>query len=132
MWHSDMSESLTPQEWAWFDLAIQEFKFQIMRGGQATGSEAIDAALREKIDGRKLVEVMQLGLDLRLKRIKAAKTELEQSILINSRTRIKPGDDERAHALAEFQENLGKKLAKMTEEITAAEAEIKALELKAK
>lgn len=128
MWRSDLGDALTPQEWAWFDLAIQEFKFQIMKAGQVTGSEAIDEAMREKIDGRKLVEVMQQGLGLRVQRIQSDKTELEYAMQINARSRIKPSE---ARELAEFQKNLEKKLAKMNEEIAGAEAELKELELKA-
>lgn len=128
-WRSELSDALTPQEWAWFDLAIQEFKFQIMKAGQVTGSEAIDETMREKIDGRKLVEVMQQGLGLRVQRLQADKTELEYAMQTNARSRIKPSE---ARELAEFQKNLEKKLARMTEEITEAETELKELGLKAK
>ena len=130
MWRSDLSNSLTPQEWASFDLALQEFKLQIMMSGQATGGEAINAAVREKIDGRKLLEVMQEGIQIRLKRIKADKAELEQAIQTNSRMRIKPGDDEKAKELADFQQSLAKKLAKMTEDVAATETVLKELETK--
>ncbi len=117
---------------AWFDVAIQEFKFQIMLSKQATGSEAIDAALREKINGRKLGDVMRDGLQAYLKRKTSDKDDLEQAILANSKLHIRPGDEDKAKELAEFQENLHNRLTRLQEEVAAAETAIARLETKAK
>jgi len=129
LWRADADDVLTPQERAWLDLALQEFKFQIMQAGRVTGSEAIDAALREKIDGIKLIEVMRDGLQLRLKRYTSDKADLERSIQINSQTRISPDEKD---ALDKFQRNLTARLANMNEEITSLDAALKQLEAKAR
>jgi len=128
MWRSRNGDVLTPQEWASFDLALDEFKLKIMMDGQASGSEAVDLALRTKIDGMKLGEVMQSGLQMRRDRILAAQAVLEESLLINSRLKLKPGYDEKAQMLAEKLQEQTDRLAKMKE--TAAEADLRQIELK--
>jgi hexokinase len=131
-WRADTDSSLTREEWGWFDVAIQEFKFQVMLGRQTTGSEAIDAAVCEKINGRKLGDVMRDGLQAYLKRKTTDKDQLEQAIRTNSKLRIPPGDEAKARELADFQENLQQRLAKLKEEVAAAETATAKLEMKAR
>ncbi len=58
LWRAKMSRDLTTEDWRWFDVVIQEHKFQIMLAGKITGSAAIDAAVHERIHGRPLAEVI--------------------------------------------------------------------------
>jgi hypothetical protein len=131
LWRADHLGVLMPEDRSWFNVAIQEFKFQVMLSGKATGSEAVDAAMREKINGRKLIDVMREGLQAYLKRKTADKDDLERAILINSKLHIPPGDEEKAKELAEFQENLRNRLARLKEEVAAAETAIARVEAQA-
>jgi hypothetical protein len=130
MWRSKNSDVLTPKEWTLFGLALEEFKLRIMMDGQASGGEAVDLALRNKIDGMKLGEVMQSGLKLRLARLSADQSVLEESLLINSRLKLKPGDDEKAQMLAEKLQEQSDRLAKMKETVAAAETDLQQIEMK--
>ena len=130
MWRSKNSDVLTPKEWTLFGLALEEFKLRIMLDGQASGGEAVDLALRNKIDGMKLEDVMRSGLKMRLARLSADKSVLEESLLINSQLKRKPGDDEKAQMLAEKLQEQSDRLAKMKETVAAAEADLRQIESK--
>lgn len=130
LWRSKNSDLLTPKEWALFDQAMEEFKFQVMLSGQASGSEAIDNAVRAKIDGMKLTEAIQSGLQSRLKRLQADKSVLEESLAINSRVRLKPDDDDKAAALAAKLKMQTERLEKMNRTVSQAESDLKEFEAK--
>jgi hypothetical protein len=130
MWRSKHGYDLTPKEWTLFDQAIEELKLKIMLEGQASGSEAVDAALRASIDGMKLGEAMQSGLQLRVKRLSADKSLLEESLVANSHLKLKPGNEEKARMLADKIQEQSDRLAKLKETVAETEADLHALELK--
>lgn len=132
LWRSKNSQVLTGKEWSLFDLATEELKIQIMRSGQASGSEAVDLALRTQIDGMKLGDVMQSGLQLRLKRLLADQALLEDAFAINSKLKLKRGDEEKAAMLAAKVQEQSERLTKLKATVAEAEADLHQLELKFK
>jgi len=131
MWRANLGQALTPEEWRWFDLTVQEFKFQLMLEQKVSGSAAIEAAVRERINGRKLGEVLREGLQAHLERKTTERDELEAAIGINAKRKIRPGDDDARRDLAAHQENLRQKLAKLNEELAALSAALVQLDNKA-
>lgn len=131
MWRANLSGDLTPEEWQWFDVAMQEFKFQLMLDQKVSGSDAIAAAVREKINGRTLGDVLREGLQAHLKRKTAERDELEAAIGINAKRKIRQDDTDTRRDLAAHQENLRKKLAKLNDELAAANAALAQLNAKA-
>lgn len=132
MWRSENNDALTRKEWSLFDLAMDELKLKLMLDGQASGSEAIDRALRAKINGLPLRDVMLSGLQLRLKRLSFDKTILEESLSENSQLKLRPGEDEKAQALAAKIRAQAERLAKLKATVAEAEADLHQLELKFK
>lgn len=130
MWRASRQGDFTAEEWRWFDVALQEFKFQLMLDGKVSGGGAIDEAVRAKISGRPFAAVMREGLQAHLRRKTAERDELEAAIAINAKRRIRPDDTALRQELAEFQEGLRKKLAALNAEVTAAAAELARLEAK--
>lgn len=130
MWRAENSDSLTPKEWMLFDQAMTALKLKIMMEGQASGSEAIDQAMRTKIDGVQLGEVILSGLRIRLKRMQADKTILEESLLANSRLKLRPGNEEKAPALAAMIREQTERLEKMKTTVGEAEADLHEFERK--
>jgi len=130
LWRAKLDAELTPEEWRWFDVALQEFKFQLMLDQKVSGSEAIDTAVRERINGRKWIEVTREGLQAHLKRKTAERDEMEAAFAINAKRKIRPGDDDTRRDLAMHQENLRRKLATLNNDITAVATELARLKIK--
>ena len=128
MWRADADQVLTREESVWIDWAFQEYRYQIMANQEATGSEGIDAALRGKIDGKPLGDVVRAGLGLRLARLTSDRDEAEKAFAINSRLQLRPDQTDTARKLAEFQHNLGEKLAKLNEDVSATDAALRKVE----
>jgi len=79
-----MARRQTPQERQELDDMIQELKFSIMLNGTATGSEAIDEAVREEIDGTTLREVLQKGHQEKRERLLVEKARLKPASMRTS------------------------------------------------
>ena len=92
MWKADMARRQTPQERQELDDMIQELKFSVMLNGTATGSEAIDEAVREEIDGTTLREMLQKGHQEKRERLLVERARLKACIDANVRLRTRPGD----------------------------------------
>lgn len=123
-WRAQMSRDLTTEDWRWFDVAMQEFKFQLMLAGKISGSAAIDAAVRERIHGRPLGEVLREGLQAHLQRKTAERDDMKTAFERNEEKRglVKPGQDDLLRDLNFHQDNLKQNLAKLEQEVSAAQA----------
>jgi phage I-like protein len=97
---------------------------------KVSGSGAIDSAVRERINGRQLREVMREGLQGHLHRKTAERDELEAAIATNAKRKIRPDDTAMQRDLADHQENLRKKLTKLNDELAAASAALAQLSTK--
>lgn len=128
MWRTRLNDELTREEWRWFDVAMQEFKYQLMLDQKVSGSAAIETAVREKIHGRTLADVMREGLQAHLRRKTAERDELEAAIAINAKRRIPPGDTALQQEFAAHQEKLKKKIPGLNAELATVQAELDRLQ----
>ncbi|HEX2862103.1 MAG TPA: hypothetical protein VHN79_10710, partial [Lacunisphaera sp.] len=127
-WRASHQDDLPPAEWQWFDVAIQEFKLALMREGKLSGSGAIDEAVRAKIHGRPLADVMREGLQAHVRRKTAERAEMDAAFALNASRRIPPDDTATLRDMANHQENLRVKMNKLDQEIAAANAALAPLE----
>ena len=97
----------------------------------AAGSEAIDEAVRERVDGRLLREVVQLGFELRVQRLKAELAALEDSVDKNAQLLTKPGDTESRRHLDELRGRQLGRIEKYREDLAAGQHELAPLMAKA-
>lgn len=88
------------------------------------GSEAIDEAVRQRVDGRRLVEVLQLGYELRVRRLKEELAGLEDAMSKNAQLVTRPGDLESKHHLEGLQDRQRVRVEKYREDLAAAEKEL--------
>lgn len=93
----------------------------------APGSEAIDEAVRARVDGRPLREVVQLGFEQRVQRLKAELAALEDSVDKNAQLLTKPGDTESRRHLDELRGRQLGRVEKYREELAAAQRELEPL-----
>jgi len=124
MWRAKATNSLTAEDWRWFDVTLQELKLQVMLEGKTSGSAAIETVVRGKIDGRPFIEVMREGLQLHLQRKTAERDDTVNALATNEqkiKPRIKPGSDDILRDFNTHQDMLRQKLAKLEPEVAAAQ-----------
>ena len=93
----------------------------------ASGTDAIDEAVRQRVDGRPLREVVQLGYELRVRRLKEEMVGLEDAMSKNALLVTRPGDVDSKQHLEGLRDRQAARLAKYREELAAAEKELEPL-----
>jgi hypothetical protein len=120
-WRARAQEQLPTQDWKEFDTLVQEIRFDIMANHEATGSDAVDVALRERIDGHTMNEVMRLGLEGKLNRLDAERAQVEDFMQKNSQLQTREGDTASADYLAKKRTDQTAKRDRLKTEIAANE-----------
>ena len=92
MWHSQTGTALSAEQWRDFDAAVQEIKFQVAAEYAATGTEAVDEAMRQRVDEQTVRRVLELGDLARLTRLKSDRAELAHFLEVNATMRTRPDD----------------------------------------
>lgn len=132
LWRAGMVHELTPEEWRWFDVVVQEYKLEFMRAGQATGAAALDDAVRRALHGRPLADVMREGLQRWLQRKTAERDEMTTAFERNEQKRplIAPTQTGLLRDLDFHQQELRRKIERCTDEIAAGSTALQAFEAK--
>src|SRR5580698_10297562 len=102
MWRNKAADRLDPAQMAEFDEAVREIRYKAMTVGTASGTEAVEEAAREVINGRTARDVMEMGLEWELSRLEAERWELGTASSGNAHARTKPGDTDSANYLQEI------------------------------
>ncbi len=94
--------------------------------GEATvsGTEIIEETVRTRVDGRPLREVLQLGYELRVRRLKEELVGLEDAVKKNDQLVTRPGDYASKHHLEELRGRQIIRVEKYRADIAAAEREL--------
>jgi hypothetical protein len=114
LWRDRVGGGLTPAQCLDFDAALQEIRFNIMADGEATGARAIEEALREKIAGRTVRQVLQIGYESKLARLNADSEKLDSFIRRNAQ--LRPVDGISADFLVDVHDEQVSRLRAMDEE----------------
>jgi hypothetical protein len=120
MWRSRVERDLTPQQVIDLDRSVQEIKFHIMAGGTASGSEAVEDAARQMMDGQTVRHVLQQGLGWELDRAEAERSTLETGMKQNALMTTRPGDVDSADYLVALKERQTVRLKAATDEVNHA------------
>jgi len=91
---------------------------------KSAGTEEVDEAVRSRVDGRPLREVVQLGCELRLRRLTNELKGLEEAVDQNAQLVTRPGDGESRRHLDGLRSRQLERVAKYREEIAATEREL--------
>lgn len=130
-WQRSNQESFSRAEWQEIEDACQDLKVRIIALREATGADAVNEALRSKIQGRTVREVLALAGEARLWRLNVERGELEKMIAGNATLRTKPGDTESAAYLLRKAREQQEKLEKVKAEIRATEDRLAGLAARA-
>jgi hypothetical protein len=117
MWESKVESTLTPEQTEDLKAALQEGRFHIMAAGTAQGSDGIEAALMDSINGKTLRQVILQGLGWKLDRAEEERARLDDSLKKNAQMTTRPGDVDSAHYLQDLHERQVNRLAAATEEV---------------
>ena len=120
MWRSSAEHDLTPQQVIDVDRSLQEIKFQIMAGGTVHGSDAVEAAALQMIDGQTIRHMLQQGLGWELDRAEAERSTLETGMKQNALMTTRPGDIDSADYLAALKQRQTVRLQAATDEVNHA------------
>jgi hypothetical protein len=138
-WRSHLASDSSAETVRRVEEALQEIRLSIagerelkrqMGERVEGGTEAIDEAVRQRVNGRRLREVMQLGYELRVRRLKEELAGLEKAMSKNAQLVTRPGDLESQHHLEGLQQRQQVRVEKYREELAAAERELEPLLIK--
>lgn len=83
-WRSMIGTEIKPEEWREFDAMLQEIRLRVTAEKQASGTEAVEAAMRSRIHGLAFVDVIALGYEGRLMRVRPERQETLNAMRINA------------------------------------------------
>ena len=126
-WRTGLSDKLSAEQWREFDLVVQEIKLRVMADKEATGSEAVDAAMRKRIHGKTLSQVLALGTDYKIQRLTADRAELARTLEQNTSMRGKAGDTAAGKHLDSLRERQQARLERLDAEIAGLQQRLKGL-----
>ncbi|PTX91252.1 hypothetical protein [Opitutus sp. ER46] len=127
-WRRVNSGRHTADEWREFDAMLQEIRLGVMVDREATGSEAIDAVVRQKINGRSFAEVLAIGYGAKRHRLVPLRDELKKTIDGNAWLVTKEGDAAGAAHLASVRARQERQLQEFDAQIAETERQLLRLE----
>lgn len=128
MWRNELGTDLSSEQWQEFDQAIQEIKFQVAAEFAATGTEAVDQAMRERVNGLTVREVFEQGARARLARLKGDREQLAHFLEVNATMRTRPDDEASIAYLQQLHERQVARLAAVDGEIAQQTTRLRQLE----
>ena len=132
-WRSHVGSDSNPELRRRLDTALQEIRMnaaaerEIKRGlGEKTlaGSEALEEVVRQRVHGRRIREVLQLGTEYRVRRLKEELAGLEDAMKQYDRLVTRPGDLDSRHHLEGLRERQTRRVEQYREDVAAAEREL--------
>ena len=114
------SDRVTIDEWREFDALLQEIRLRVTAERQASGSEAVEAAMRARIDGETFRDVLVMGYEARLKRLEPERGEVRYALDVNIQRAAIERDAGAKRDLQRMRERQEKRLQEIDAEIGAA------------
>jgi hypothetical protein len=132
-WRAHVASDYNVETMRRVEQALQEIRLNVTGNRElkrqlgesiTSGTEVIDEAIRARVHGRRLREVLQLGYELRVRRLTEELTGLEDAMSKNAQLVTRPGDLASKHHLEGLQERQHARVEKYRADIEAAEKEL--------
>ena len=132
-WRANIAGSSSAEHRRRVEDALQEIRMAVAAErerkrilGQpiAPGAEAVDIALAERVNGRRVGEMLQLGSELKVRRLSTELAGLEDAMNKNAQLITRPGDLESRHHLDGLRDRQKVRVDKYREELAAAQKEL--------
>jgi hypothetical protein len=128
MWRVHIAKMLTPPEQQELTEMIQEISYWVTTRGKATGSVAVDEAVRGEIDGLTVRALLLKGYEMKRRRLDLEKVKAEIEVATNSRLRTRPGDSDSADYLALVRQRQADRLQDTIRDLHLVEKRMEALD----
>lgn len=83
-WRSMIGTEIKADEWREFDAMLQEIRLRVTAEKQASGTEGVEAAMRSRINGLSFTDVVALGYEGRLLRLRPERQETLNAMRANA------------------------------------------------
>ena len=120
-WQRDVAAEFPPDLKPEFADALQEMRFHITAQNEATGHDAIEAVLCQRINARTVEQVLVTGAELKWQRLAAEWDGLQVAINTNANLITKPGDRVAATYLEQTRSQQQQRLDRIAAEIQQVE-----------
>ena len=132
-WRAHVASDFDVETMRRVELALQEIRLSLTgerelkrQLGESikSGTDVIDEAIRERVHGRRLREVLQLGYEMRVRRLTEELALLEDAMSKNAQLTTRPGDLDSKHHLDGLQERQRVRVENYRTDIASAEKEL--------
>jgi len=126
-WKRDIASELSPERQRQLDSTLEELRLDLMLRHEASGHDAIEAAVCQRLNHLSVKEALLLGAQLKWQRLAAERDDLQRVLNANSHLITKPGDQNAAVDLDQYRTTLQKRVDTANQELPALEKEISEL-----
>lgn len=126
-WRSMIGTEIKADEWREFDAMLQEIRLRVTAEKQASGSEAVEAAMRSRIDGLSFSDAIALGYEGRLLRLRPERQETLKAMRLNAEGASQLEGLKLADDLERMRQAQAKRLAQLDAQIEEAVKRLKEL-----
>ncbi len=135
-WRAGVASDAGPSTRVRVDDALQEMRANFAAERElkrrlderiVSGTEVLDEAVRNRVHGQRLRDVLRIGYELRIRRVREEMTGLEDAMGKNAGLVTRPGDYESKHHLEGLRDRQLIRLQKYRDELAAAERELESL-----
>ncbi len=123
-WKRDATSALSPERQKQFESTLEELRTDIMFKREASGHDAIEAAVCQRLNNLTVKQALLRGAQTRWQRLAAERDDLQRVINANAHLITKPGDETAALDLGEFRAKQQQRLDADSRELPALEKEI--------
>jgi hypothetical protein len=123
---TDARTSLSPEQVADLDQALQQIKFAVMAEGKESGGDAVASELIRRVDGKTVRAVIEMGFRLELLRALAERDSMTACLVRDAAAKTAPGDFSKADLLDHIREAHTERLRSATVEIAQVRARLTA------
>jgi hypothetical protein len=123
-WKRDAMNALSPERQRQLESTIEELRLDIMFKREASGHDAIEAAVCQRLNNLTVKQALLLGAQTKWQRLAAERDDLQRVINANAHLITKPGDETAALDLGEFRAKQQQRLDADARELPALEREI--------
>lgn len=126
-WKRDVGNQLSAEQQRQLEVTQQELRLDIQLRQTASGHDAIESAMCERLNRLTIKGALLLGAQLKWQRQAAERDDLQRVASRNAQLITKPGDQAAAAELERYRGTFQQRIKKLTQELGGLETEILAL-----
>ena len=126
-WKRDAGSQLSAEQQRQLEVTQQELRLDLQLRQAASGHDAIESAMCERLNHLVVKDALLLGVQLKWQRRAAERDDIQRVANANAHLITKPGDQAAAAELDRYRATFQQRIEKLTQELTGLEKEILAL-----